>query len=178
MSDNLIQALQKFQDEVVYVKAKTEGHHGKYAQFKDVVLSSKEGLKDNDLVINQTVQLIEGKTAIKTILTHASSKEFIESLHPLAYQGEDSQKQGSAITYAKRYSYVTILGLLVDTDDDGQLASTKDNSAVEEAKVKLGKSKTVDELRKSYMSLGPRLKANKEIVEHKDNLKDLLTEAN
>ena len=35
---------------------------------------------------------------------------------------EDAQAQGSAITYARRYALMSMLGLVADTDDDGEAA--------------------------------------------------------
>jgi hypothetical protein len=36
---------------------------------------------------------------------------------------DDPQGQGSAVTYARRYSYMSVLGLVADVDDDGNAAS-------------------------------------------------------
>ena len=36
---------------------------------------------------------------------------------------QDPQGQGSAVTYARRYSYCAALGIVADEDDDGQAAS-------------------------------------------------------
>ena len=120
----LLKSLQDFQHEVVFVKAKSTGHHGKYAQLKDVVMDTKDALKKHGLMVFQSIGNLDGRTTITTNLVHLDTGQMITNTHNIAYQGEDSQKQGSAITYARRYAYVTILGLLVDADDDGQLASS------------------------------------------------------
>jgi len=41
----------------------------------------------------------------------------------------DPMSQGSATTYARRYSYMACLGLVADSDDDGVAASTPSASA-------------------------------------------------
>lgn len=178
----LLEALQDFQHEVVYVKAKSTGHHGKYAQLKDVVLDTKDALKKNGLIVLQNLTHIDGKTAMHTQLVHVDSDESIDSLYPLAYQGEDSQKQGSAITYARRYSYVTMLGLLVDADDDGSLASSVHTGKLATADFYAEKAKMIKTLREKGLAL-PQIgdlvqKAlNKQRVETSDDIAKVLAAA-
>jgi hypothetical protein len=52
--------------------------------------------------------------------------ESVEDVMPLMLVKEDPQAQGSAITYARRYSLLTLLSLTADEDDDGEAA--RDNS--------------------------------------------------
>jgi hypothetical protein len=42
---------------------------------------------------------------------------------PLLLAKSDPQGQGSAITYARRYALMAVLGLVADEDDDGNKAS-------------------------------------------------------
>jgi hypothetical protein len=51
------------------------------------------------------------------------SGEFISSTLTLKPVKDDPQGRGSAITYARRYAYASILGLVSDADDDGNRAS-------------------------------------------------------
>lgn len=44
----------------------------------------------------------------------------------------DPQGAGSAITYARRYALVSMLGLNVDEDDDGNHASNKVSQLVDD----------------------------------------------
>ena len=55
---------------------------------------------------------------LTTRITHGASGEWVESdvPVPLCY---DSQDQGSALTYSRRYGIQTLLGLAPDDDDDG-----------------------------------------------------------
>ena len=59
---------------------------------------------------------------LRTRLTHVASGERDEDVMLLA-GGENPQKQGSAISYAKRYATMAILGITADKDDDGNAAS-------------------------------------------------------
>lgn len=144
----LLQALSKFQDEVVFVKAKRQANYGKYAQLKDIVTETRPNLSKNGLFVQQALTEIDGKSAIATKLIHLPSDTYIESITPLIHKPEDPQKWGAAITYARRYSYVTILGLLVDEDDDGQLASAKAEAKpyVEDVEEKIAACESIKQL--------------------------------
>lgn len=55
-------------------------------------------------------------------LVHVGSGNSIAGEMPLMLQKSDPQGQGSAITYARRYSICAVLGLVADEDDDGNSA--------------------------------------------------------
>lgn len=48
----------------------------------------------------------------------------IDDIMPLTLDKTSPQAQGSAITYARRYALMSILGLVADEDDDGEKATT------------------------------------------------------
>jgi hypothetical protein len=52
-----------------------------------------------------------------------SSGQYISSTAMLRLIKNDPQAHGSAITYMRRYSFMSILGLVADADDDGNAAS-------------------------------------------------------
>lgn len=60
---------------------------------------------------------------VTTTLLHFESGEKIESFFPYK-DGDDAQKKGAAITYARRYNRVAILDLIQE-DDDGNQATGK-----------------------------------------------------
>ena len=71
----------------------------------------------------QTVTSINGQGALKTKLD-MGGEEFIEDTMLLELKTPDPQAQGSAITYARRYSLMSLLGLVgEDDDDDGKRAT-------------------------------------------------------
>ena len=60
--------------------------------------------------------------ALKTELRHVSG-DGVDTTFPLACGiGDSAQKVGSALTYARRYSLLSMLGLSADEDDDGKAA--------------------------------------------------------
>jgi len=121
-------ALSKFQSEMkplsldatvkVTPKDKSRGSYSfKYATFGNIINACREGLAKNGLAISQLVG--EGGS-VATILMHTSG-EYLQS--EITISGEKTpQGIGSAITYAKRYSYSSILGIVADQDDDANIA--------------------------------------------------------
>lgn len=72
------------------------------------------------------VVLIQSPTSDGTLLTtlvHAETGEERGGSIPLMLSKDDAQGQGSAITYARRYALMSMLGLVADEDDDGNQAS-------------------------------------------------------
>lgn len=63
-----------------------------------------------------------GYVAVTTRLMHASG-QWIEETLSMPFGNGGAQAVGSAITYARRYSLMALLGLAPDDDDDGAAAS-------------------------------------------------------
>ena len=61
----------------------------------------------------------DGKPSLRYRMTHATTGQMIEGDMPLMLVKSDPQSQGSAITYARRYSLSAVLNLVADEDDDG-----------------------------------------------------------
>jgi hypothetical protein len=154
----LLEALQKFQDEVVFVKATDTANYGKYAKLKTVVISTRPALKKNGLHVFQSLTSIGAVPAIRTTLIHTETAQEQTDVTPLVHRPEDPQKWAAAVTYAKRITYATILGLLVDDDDDGELASAKAElgSWVEDAEEQITACSTVQELAKLFEAMPPK----------------------
>lgn len=86
-----------------------------------------EPLRDNGLIIIHQLDLEHSGPEqttdfLVTSIYHTESGEFIASRHPLRPVKSDPQGLGSAITYARRYSIMALLGLAAE-DDDGNAAS-------------------------------------------------------
>jgi hypothetical protein len=64
----------------------------------------------------------QGRPALLYRLHHVGSGEAIDGLMALLPVKADPQAQGSAITYARRYAMMAVLGLVADEDDDGNAA--------------------------------------------------------
>lgn len=80
-------------------------------------------LSDRGIVLLQEPHNIYNVASLRTTLFMPETGEQISSEMPLATPADNPQKQGSAITYARRYALMSILGLVADEDDDGNLAA-------------------------------------------------------
>jgi hypothetical protein len=80
-------------------------------------------LREHGLMLTQAPDMAGPTPALTTRLTHVETGESFESQAPLVLERETPQAVGSAITYMRRYSILSILGLTADEDDDGEAAS-------------------------------------------------------
>lgn len=121
----LIGALAKAQGEFLPVIKASDNtfFKSKYADLTDVVRTIQPTLTDNGLVVSQFPSSDgQGGTTLITYLMHTSGQYIVHEM-PLMLPKEDPQGQGSAITYARRYAYCAVLGVVADRDDDGNRAS-------------------------------------------------------
>ena len=116
---SLFPALIKFQKNVKAIpKNKINPHYkNRYAELSAVIDVCQPALNEFGLAVFQTFRAVENKNILVTTLCHESG-EVVEScifLPDLA----DAQKLTGAITYLRRSSYLSILGLVADDDLDG-----------------------------------------------------------
>lgn len=96
-----------------------------YAGLPSVLDTVLPVLHKNGLYISQSPISEGDKIGVKTKIIHAESGEVMEDSFTMTLVKNDPQGAGSAITYARRYALVSMLGLNVDEDDDGNSASGK-----------------------------------------------------
>jgi ERF superfamily len=108
----------------------------KYAALPEVVASATPVLAKYGLAVTQLITVdsdMHGTyDGLTTTLLH-SSGQYISTTMRLHLPKIDPQGQGSAVTYARRYSYMAILGLVADEDDDGNSASVQPSQASKSA---------------------------------------------
>lgn len=128
---NIYSQLLEFQKKNIVLKKDATNPHFKnsYTSINAVLEAVKKPLNDLGIVIIQTPTL----NGLKTRLIHVESETWIEGDLEFV-QKSDAQKMGSNITYNRRYSLITMLGL-EDEDDDGEKAS----------KVLVGKNPSIEE---------------------------------
>ena len=85
-------------------------------------LLSSQGIWLTQLPCPAPVELGTGHIGLETRLIHAESGQWISSTAIIPLTKNDPQGMGSAITYARRYSLCSILGIVTE-DDDGNAAS-------------------------------------------------------
>lgn len=102
-----------------------------YADLPAVKAEAQPVLAKHGLAVIQEPKyvVIEGKIhdTLTTIVVHSSGQIKASTMILKPVKG-DPQAQGSAITYAKRYAFMAILGLVADDDDDGNTASGRAKS--------------------------------------------------
>jgi len=116
---NLFKALANFQQEVPVIHKDTQGYGYTYADLPKVFEVINPLLKKHGLGFSQ---LLQGQS-IQTILFHIESGETLESStnipQNVSLKGmNEYQVLGSAITYLRRYSISSILGIVTDKDTD------------------------------------------------------------
>lgn len=125
----LFAALAKAQSEFEIAKRNTTGYNYKYADMCELVKVSRPALSKNGLsVIQITIPGNSGDNRspmiLKTMLCH-SSGQFIESNINVVSASENRpgkssnllQSLGTSLTYLKRYSYSSLIGVVVDGED-------------------------------------------------------------
>lgn len=102
--------------------AKNPQFKSTYADLSSVIDATKPALNDAGICfIQMPAPSEQGCLALTTRLIHESG-EWIESTATCPLQKHDPQGYGSALTYLKRYSLASAVGLYQD-DDDGNAAS-------------------------------------------------------
>lgn len=116
--NELATALAKAQGEIASASKSSENPHfrSRYADLASVWDACRASLSKNGLSVIQTVGQDEAGFVLNTTLCH-SSGQWIESQMHLLLAKQDMQGLGSAITYARRYSLASIVGVAQDDDD-------------------------------------------------------------
>lgn len=97
----------------------------RYADLTAVVEATRPALTANGLAVSQEpMEAEEGWVKVRTCLLHESGEERIATLK-LPCAQKTAQAYGSALTYARRYAYSAMVGVVADEDDDGNAASGK-----------------------------------------------------
>ena len=146
--DELAKALIKFQSQISVVEKNTQGYGYKYADLAQIVNSINKPLKESGLAYTQLLTNGVEFVTVTTMLLHESG-QYIESILsakidiPKTKSGTDSmtsiQAEGSIITYLRRYSLASILGIVTDEDIDG--ANPKASEKKTETKITISQPK-------------------------------------
>lgn len=124
VSKNLVAALAKAQAAMPNALLNRTNPHfrNKYADLAALREASLPALNSNGLAVVQFTSVDEvGNLYLHTRLAHVSG-EFIEGRYPLPVALDKPQAMGSALTYARRYGWGTIIGLASEDDDDAEVA--------------------------------------------------------
>ena len=121
----LFTALAKAQGEMKAAPPSSENSYykSKYADLNELMRTSRPALSKNGLsIIQQILPNEDGQNILHTLLCH-SSGEWISTQMKILPPKSDIQSMGSYITYLRRYSYASLVGITTaDEDDDGEIA--------------------------------------------------------
>jgi hypothetical protein len=125
MSDDIAElatALSKAQGEILDAAKAAENPYfkSKYADLAAVRGVIREPMAKHGLSLVQLPKTVDGGVMVETMLLH-SSGQYIKSALFMPAAKSDAHGIGSAITYARRYSIMSILSLATE-DDDGNAA--------------------------------------------------------
>lgn len=117
----LATALAAFQQQMrpVVKDAKNPFFKSKYVSLSAILSAIQEPLASNGLSF---CQFPSGDNGLTTILMHNSGEWLSDTVNTQPVKN-DPQAVGSAITYMRRYSLGSILGLNIEEDDDGNAAT-------------------------------------------------------
>lgn len=131
----LAAALSKAQGQFEHAKkdANNPFFKSKYADLASVIDAAKPHLAANGLAVVQTTNFTEHGLFLVTSLIHESG-EYICGEYPIKPTKDDPQSMGSAVSYARRYTFSAITGIAADDDDGNKASEKKVSSAAENRK--------------------------------------------
>lgn len=139
LAEALAKATAKFQP--AFKDTSNPVYKSKYAPLENLIEATRAALCEHGLSVLQMPALSGVDIVLTTMLAH-SSGEWITSTFQLPGTMRDrfdAQTVGSALTYARRYAYQSILNIAGEVDDDGNAAigigSTEAAQAVAKQKV-------------------------------------------
>lgn len=104
-----------------------------YASLNSVIEASKEALSVNGLSVSQQITEIGDKTFLVSTLMHTSG-QYLRSYLAIKSDVSTPQKLGACLTYYRRYSLSSLIGIDAEEDDDGNEASKPTSKSVEQPK--------------------------------------------
>jgi hypothetical protein len=94
----------------------------KYADLAAIRAATLPSLNKYGMSLTQFTKIRDGEFILITRLQHTTG-EFLESEYPLPTQLDKPQVMGSALTYARRYSWASMCGVFAEDDDDANAAT-------------------------------------------------------
>lgn len=106
------------------IKSERADYSYDYAPLDEVLQAVRPSLSKNGLSIMQFPFATSGAVTVRTLLGHSSGGWFYNDLR-VTTDGNAPRETGSAITYARRYALMAMLGVAPAVDDDGGAAQPK-----------------------------------------------------
>lgn len=110
----------------------------RYADLPAVFDACRDALSANGIAVSQIPIALDGRQLLRTLLLHTSG-QYLAGDYILKPIKDDPQGMGSALTYARRYSLSSMVGIVSDDDDDGNAASKVDAGKYAAAQAEVAK---------------------------------------
>ena len=122
---DLAMALSKFQSQVTNSAKNAKGvYNNKYSDLAEVWNTIREPLTDNNLSVFQSPYNEDDRVGVETILLHTSG-QFMRRRFSCVPTKKDIQSLGGCISYIRRYTLTSILGIAQEDNDGQDHAPTK-----------------------------------------------------
>jgi hypothetical protein len=123
--DKLFPAFVAFQAEMPPVPKDSINPHfrNKYASLGAITEATRPVLAKHGLAYTQGMAIVDGVQVMFTRIIHQSGQWMEDGGYALNPTKNDPQGMGSAVTYARRYTIGSTLGIITEDDDDGNRAS-------------------------------------------------------
>lgn len=108
-------------------KDKENAHyHQRYSSLDAIISGTRPSLTKNLLLLTHRVEDTETGVRVTALLKHLPSGEERANALSCECSRMDPQRLGSAITYLRRYTVSSLLGITPDEDDDGNAAKPRE----------------------------------------------------
>lgn len=123
-ASKLAEALAKAQAEFQPAeKDKVNPHFGsRFASLGSITKATRAALTKNGLAVSQHPGRTQTGVTCESVLRHPGG-ETLSATAEVPFASVNAQAYGSALTYARRYSYAALLQIEIDEDDDANAAS-------------------------------------------------------
>ena len=103
--------------------------NSRYATLHSVMNACRDALLEHGVWLTQYPVSVEAnQLGLVTKIVHAETGQWQASLLTMPLPKNDPQGYGSAMTYARRYGLSALVGIVTESDDDGESAKLNSNS--------------------------------------------------
>jgi len=157
VSQNIATALLEFHKTNPHVVEDKRNPHFKntYASLESVIKAVRTASQFG-LTFTQEMDFEGDITFVRTVMMHSSGDTRVSRTKIVSKDPNDPQKQGSAISYAKRYGLQSIYGLSSPSDDDdGEIANKDGKAPTDPILEAIKNAQSIKELNQIYKSNQP-----------------------
>jgi len=168
-SRNIATALLEFHKTNPHVVEDKRNPHFKntYASLESVIRAVRTA-SEFGLTFTQEMDFEGDITFVRTVMMHSSGDTRVSRTKIVSKDPNDPQKQGSAISYAKRYGLQSIYGLSSPSDDDdGEIANKDGKPPTDPILEAIKNAQSIKELNQIYKSNQPLTDTNLRTIKAK-----------